>query len=271
MKKTNILCTLILLSLTGGSHALTVTELKEQMQTDAKVTLIDVRPRHDYRESHIPGAINIPAQLVPHKRLPPMGNVVVIGDGVDSEVSRKAAEQLQQLPGIEVEVLDGGMGAWDAANLASTRPRGMHKVRERQLNYQDVQRIVSSNDRAILMDLRRGATGEELTDIRAQFPGATVVRPKAGKWDERRGRAGAKNPTARKQGARNRSESQGTRVDPQRLYVLIDDGDGRAEKAAHRLRGAGVKRVVILTGGERILRRSGQPGRKVRTVSGGEQ
>jgi hypothetical protein len=44
-------------------------------------------------------------------------------------------------------------------------------------------------------------------------------------------------------------------------YVIIDNGDGQGEKLAHRLFAAGIKRVAILTGGEQILSRDGQPGR----------
>jgi hypothetical protein len=41
---------------------------------------------------------------------------------------------------------------------------------------------------------------------------------------------------------------------------LIDAGDGLAEKTAARLRAGGFSRVVILAGGETIIRRKGQAG-----------
>jgi 3-mercaptopyruvate sulfurtransferase SseA len=54
---------------------------------------------------------------------------------------------------------------------------------------------------------------------------------------------------------------KGTR--PGRLFVLIDDGDGTAEEAAHRLKAAGIRRVVILAGGEEALRTEGRSELKV--------
>jgi len=46
----------------------------------------------------------------------------------------------------------------------------------------------------------------------------------------------------------------------QPLYIVIDSGDGTAEKTAASLRASGKARVSILAGGESIIRRKGQPG-----------
>ena len=48
------------------------------------------------------------------------------------------------------------------------------------------------------------------------------------------------------------------------LYVLVDNGDGQAEKVVRRLHAAGVKRVAILTGGEQTLSRQGQAGQVIK-------
>jgi hypothetical protein len=47
---------------------------------------------------------------------------------------------------------------------------------------------------------------------------------------------------------------------PLPLMVLIDNGDGKAQKMARILKANGVQRVVVLAGGERILERDGAPG-----------
>ena len=52
-------------------------------------------------------------------------------------------------------------------------------------------------------------------------------------------------------------------------YVMIDDGNGEAEKMAFRLFAAGIRRVAILTGGEQSLVREGSPGFK--TIEEGEK
>ena len=51
------------------------------------------------------------------------------------------------------------------------------------------------------------------------------------------------------------------------VFVLVDSGDGKAEKVARRLHGAGIRQVVILIGGEKILQREGQSGSETQ-VSG---
>ena len=42
------------------------------------------------------------------------------------------------------------------------------------------------------------------------------------------------------------------------VYVLIDRGDGSADITARQLKAAGIKRLVILAGGEETLVRKGQ-------------
>jgi methylmalonyl-CoA mutase cobalamin-binding subunit len=53
-------------------------------------------------------------------------------------------------------------------------------------------------------------------------------------------------------------------VDNRKLYVLIGDGEGEADKMAHRLKAAGIRRIIILAGGEKTLQRKGLPGLETR-------
>ncbi|MCP3866750.1 MAG: rhodanese-like domain-containing protein [Gammaproteobacteria bacterium] len=266
MNRRIIISTWILL---GGwnqaSFGLDVAELTAQMQEQPGPTIIDVRPRHQYTAGHIPGAINIPASLVQHKKLPPLGVVVVYGDGIDPEIARKSTEQLNRLSGIQAEQLEGGMGAWETTGKASTQARGMRPARVRHLSYEDLQRIVASNSQVVLMDLRTD-NGEVLSDIKAQFPEAVIVRPdvSGAAPDRNRRRQEMRQNSSRMRAIRRKA-------DRQRLFVLIDDGDGAAEATARRLRGSGIKRIAVLAGGEQILLREGKPGRKVRIVKGDGQ
>ena len=91
------------------------------------LTLIDIRSRGDYGRRHIPGAISIPAALIEHKRLPPLGRVVVYGDGIDAAQARAAVAVLDARPGIDAELLEGGLGAWDTQHLPSTGGRGLRR------------------------------------------------------------------------------------------------------------------------------------------------
>ena len=105
----------------------------------------------------------------------------------------------------------------------------------------------------MLVDLRttpeQGKTNSTLTDLSAVFPGLNTVRmhrklqSDGREWDI---------STVTRRGGRDTQYRW--------LYILIDDGDGEAEKAARILKAAGIKRAAILTGGEQILRRGGSPG-----------
>ena len=80
------------------------------------------------------------------------------------------------------------------------------------------------------------------SDLRRQFAGARIFRPASAE-----GQSGLAQLS-----------------DPTRLYVLVDDGDGGAERVAANLRARGMRRVAILTGGELILERGGQAGTRTR-------
>ena len=62
--------------------AVTPEKLKEMLDQGEKVTIIDVRHTALYAAGHIPGAINIPSSIIAMKRFPPLGDVVVYGDGI---------------------------------------------------------------------------------------------------------------------------------------------------------------------------------------------
>jgi 3-mercaptopyruvate sulfurtransferase SseA len=101
-------------------------------------------------------------------------------------------------------------------------------------------------------DRTGSASREPETDFAQKFPQVGLIR------------LSRKEPSSGKQGNHALDaliREKGTRSG--RLYVLIDDGDGTAEEAAHRLKAAGIRRVVILAGGEEALRTEGRSELKV--------
>ena len=86
-----------------------------------------------------------------------------------------------------------------------------------------------------------------LTDLASAFPGMRVRRSPFGQGS---GRTAMGETPGDEVGGQAHSE----------VFVLIDNGDGRAEAMARRLRAAGIKRFVILAGGEEALSREGRPG-----------
>lgn len=218
--------------------ALTPLELKKILDQGDDVTLIDIRSTALYTQGHIQNAINIPASLIPMKRVPGFGPAIVYGDGIRTDITKGAVEDLNRLNGIQVQVLEGGFAAWESLNFTTTRAKGLNKRRFHYLSYQDLKSVAADNKDVVFLDMR--SESERLTDLSTSFPGLSSIR------------------------VRDKSQRSSSKIDKQRktrherLYILIDDGNGESEKMAKILMAKGVGRLAIMTGGERMLRREGR-------------
>jgi rhodanese-related sulfurtransferase len=242
--------TLWLLSLAAGK-ALEPASLKARLDAGENITVIDVRSPVHYQRGHIPGAINIPAELVPEKKLPRVGQVVVCDDGLARDsAGLTAVSELNKKPGIQAVLLEGGYAAWEATHAPTTKARGLHPEDLHLISYDQLKK--AGREQMVLIDLRRprpqvrqSTTGSEipqppLTDLRQAFPNLPVTKSPFNLPQLRQ--SAPATPSA------------------QPVLVLIDDGDGAAQEMARTLKANGVQRVVILAGGELILSRGGQPG-----------
>lgn len=245
--------------LPGACLAVDAQTLKEMLDHGEKVTVIDIRSQELYRAGHIRDAIHIPAGIIARKPLPPIGRVVVCGDGIRNDITQKAVEALNAKAGIEAEMLEGGFSAWNARNFPKFQRPGIRKEQCRYITYQEFQKARATNRNLVLVDVRRlqekqrkieqdksipGA--EDFSDLSEKFPGLEVIRL------DRKGLVGGHNGENVSIAAFSKEQKA--------VYVIIDSGDGTAEKMAHRLYGAGIRQVVVLVGGERTLRREGMPG-----------
>ncbi len=213
---------------------LTVAGLQEQLAGGGKITVIDIRPPLAFGEEHIPGAINIPASVCPQKNLPPMGRVVVCGDGLGGNAVEAAAAALAKKPGIKVEILEGGYAAWKSLQGLTTRRAGLRRESFNYITYAHLK--AAKTDGVVLVDLRKHLAAEThaLTDLQAEFPGMKA--------------------------AHSIAELAGSATGAASLIVLIDNGDGTAEQQARLLKAGGTFNYSILAGGELILSRKGQAG-----------
>jgi len=238
--------------LTIPAMALTSTELTALLDEKAPVTLIDVRDASLFQCGHIPNAINVPARVIPLKKLPPLGRVVVYGRGLGQEDMVAALYFLNEKPGIDAELLVGGYAAWKMSQGTTTQSAGLHEGDNSNIiSYQGLLGLHAEDGDVVLVDLRtppplsrQGVdTENKLVSLPEKFPGKPVVKSP---FDV----AGVPG-----------SEKLARQSDkPLPLMVLIDDGDGKAQEMARILRANGVQRVVVLAGGERILERDGAPG-----------
>ena len=228
---------------------ITVGELEKRLSRGEKLTVIDIRSPTLFARGHIPGAINVPASLCEQKNLPPLGKVVVCDQGLGRDESDAAVKALAAKPGISVQALEGGFATWESAQGLTSRPRGMEPEVPNYITYAQLK--AAKGDDLVLVDLRKqparahpgavrdvAAPKQALTDLSQEFPGKRV--------------------------ASSASEALGTRSSPWSgtgpLLVLVDKGDGTDQEVARTMKANGMKRYVILAGGELILARHGQAG-----------
>jgi rhodanese-related sulfurtransferase len=235
------------LGLSGVARAVSPEALKQRLSAGEKITIVDVRPTVLFKSGHIPDAINIPASLVPGKQLPPLGHVVVYDEGLGHDTARAAAAALGAKSGITAEALEGGLAAWEQSQSLTTKPAGMKPEELPMISYAQLKQTDMSD--VVLVDLRKkrdanapkiadSAAALPLTDLAAEFPNARISRSAYSAVPAARTMASSKSP----------------------LLVLIDNGDGAAEREARALKANGIKRFVILLGGEEMIARKGQPG-----------
>jgi rhodanese-related sulfurtransferase len=219
---------------------ITVAALQREIAAGGNPTIIDLRPNTFFLTEHIPGAINIPSALCPVKNLPPLGKVVVYGDGLGPRGLadlQKAVAALSQKPGITVDVLTGGYAAWQSAHAPTTAGRGVKPERFNYISYAELQTADPASVQ--LVDLRKmtkevSKNAASLTDLSHEFPGRPLTH----------------SVPASIAGASSSS----------RLVVLIDSDDGSAQATARLLKAQGVRHYVILMGGELAIQRKGKFG-----------
>ena len=254
MKQLPIKCLIFIaaFALPAACFAMTAQELKQALDASEKITIIDIRARAQFSEAHIPGAINIPAAIIEKKQLPPLGRVVVYGDGILAHKTRQALAAINAKPGINAELLEGGVKAWDSLSLPSTETAGLKDDNLQYISYQDLKELLATDNNVVIVDLRlknreaNASNNEGLTDIAEQFPSVEIL----GSNSQKNLRADVAAVITHNNSGNNS------------LYVLVDNGNNRAEHVARHLWAAGIKRTVVLAGGEEILSRRGFAGTK---------
>ncbi len=242
----NLLVLFSLLAATAA-HAATPEQLDALLKAGSKVTVIDLRSTEEYQISHIAGSINIPHQLVAEKRLPPIGRVVVYCDGLGSTYAPECAGALNTKPGIQAEVLEGGYAAWRTFTNVTADSKPVSLEQARTITYEELK--ATKGEGVVLVDVRKGqqaaASGKPRLNLAAfrqqSLPGSTTLTDPAAQLRNLKGRG------------------KGFKRAPS-LYVVIDDDYQSAIKTAERIKGMGYQRVVVLAGGEEIIRREGRTG-----------
>ena len=169
-----VLLALALVGSASSVRAMTCEELREALREGEKITVVDIRSRTRFRRGHLVRAMNFPAETLAGRKLPPLGRVVVCGDGVDLERTRAAVTALAAKPGITAEILDGGWLRWEALGYASTAPKGLQRSPLRFVDYDDVRQMARTRRDVVLVDLRASELTPSAEDARARAPEATT-------------------------------------------------------------------------------------------------
>ena len=248
--------------------AVTPAELRDRLARGDRITLIALRSRDAYEAGTLPNAIRMTAREATQKPL--TGEVIFFDDGTGPNLARRAAAQLAEAnSNVSADALAGGYAAWCDAGGQTSEAKGLRPTLTRYVSYQEVTGDMTEDAADIvLVDLRPApprapaaalaagegteasatpaATALPRLDLASELPGYSITRTIPGTRPQRGMLAATATP----------GEAQ--TVPP--LYVLIDAGDGTAERTAQTLRAAGISRVAILAGGETIIRRKGEPG-----------
>ncbi len=227
-----------------GAMAVAPADLQQRLAAGENITLIDVRSNPFFQRGHIPGAINVSADIIAQKPLPKIGQVVVYDGGLGETNAARALLALQAKPGITAELLEGGLAAWESAKGATTSEPGMVSGDLPRITYDNLKAVAGEAD-TVIVDLRsskgisKAVNGPRPTDLTAEFPGARVAKSAFGIVPQK---------------------TASGKPGPAPLLVLIDNGDGSADEIGRALKANGNKRFVILAGGEEMLARKGKAG-----------
>jgi len=245
--------------------AITAEELKGLMEQNARITIIDTRSRSEFAQGYILNAINIPCDILKDKTLPPIGKVVVYGDGMRKEDVQIAVDALNGQQGIDADILKGGYPVWVNQNNYRSPQFGIRKDMFPSITYQKLKKADSEADKDItIIDLRYASQNnvsgkkkfnnnqieKNLTNLSEIFPALYIIKP-----DVQISKGVGTNSTGKISGLSGISKKQG-----HHLYILIDMGDGTSQKIARRLKAKGITQTAILIGGEKIVKRKGEPG-----------
>jgi rhodanese-related sulfurtransferase len=256
-----------------AAESVSVETLADQLSEGEAPVLIDLRSSSAYQAGHIPNAINLPFPVMERRALPPLGEVVIYGDGlgrVDMDAARKLMEAK---PDITCRVLAGGYAAWETRSGVTTSTKGLRRDRPAVITYEDLMK--QGGEGLVIYDLRKpepssagaslaGASGDD-DSLRDKLPKAQMASgsPLALLKKEAVAERGAGLASGSRDGTGRGGNNPLLRENAlaaDELIVLIDDDNKTATDLARQLRAGGFRRVVVLAGGDLILEFEGRPG-----------
>lgn len=97
---------------------LTKEQLKDKLDGDTQVKLVNVLPKESFEEKHIPESMNIPVTDIENtapQRLDKEDEIVVYCADFECNASPKAAKKLEELGYRNIYDYEGGIEDWEKA------------------------------------------------------------------------------------------------------------------------------------------------------------
>jgi rhodanese-related sulfurtransferase len=123
------LCSLPSISIAAGLQWMTPQRTYALIKEGSGLWLVDIRNEAAFTETHIEGAVNIPATLLPTKQLPKGKIIVLADDSLGLRKGREAAEVLIKNGHEKVYLLEGGMLAWQVDRYPLAGKAGQQSFR----------------------------------------------------------------------------------------------------------------------------------------------
>jgi rhodanese-related sulfurtransferase len=96
---------------------LSTDELKERLEADEEVQIVDIRTRAQYEQGHIPGAINVPFPEFPQRVDDHDWQDTIVCACPKGKSSKQAVRMLESYEGVDDEAdvlnLEGGYREWE--------------------------------------------------------------------------------------------------------------------------------------------------------------
>lgn len=92
-------------------------QVQNRMKEGSGLWFIDVRSAAAYEAAHIEGSVNIPSDVLAHKKFPVYKTIMLVDDSLGQKTAREAAEALVKNGNERVYVTEGGLGSWRMEGL----------------------------------------------------------------------------------------------------------------------------------------------------------
>ncbi len=130
-------------------------EVKKRME-EGQTLLIHALSHIEFRIQHIPGSINIPANLVAKSDLMPRDKnkrLIVYCNGVKCPYSRRAAKIAVSMGYTNVKWFRGGIGEWRKFRYPMVVDKELLKIKVRKLSPTKLKRLMT-DEKAFILDVR---------------------------------------------------------------------------------------------------------------------